>query len=107
VPLHLSGGTLFPQLATKTLIAPVDLIWMHVANELLSDGARAAAIAEDVVLDRAGDADDVNAIVLVETLVFDGHKCLADVPRKRSNRNAAPYLGAYFAYERPVSRKNL
>jgi len=49
---------------------------VHVADELLGDRAGSAALAEDVVLERAGNADDVNAVVLIEPMVFNRNKCL-------------------------------
>ena len=42
------------------------------------------ACAEDLVLERAGDADDVHAVVLVEALVLHGDERLRDVPWQRS-----------------------
>ena len=59
--------------------------------------------AEEVVLDRAGDADNVDAVVLVESLVLDGDERLADVFRKGSDRHARAPLRADFADQRSVA----
>ena len=107
VPLHFARRALLSQLASETRIASINLIRMHVPDELLRDRARAAPVTEDVVLDRAGDADYVNAVVLVETLVFDSDKRLADVLRERPNRDAAPDLGTHLANQRPIASENL
>ena len=84
---------------------------MHVPDELLRDRARAAAMIagdplEDLALDGAGDADQVDAVVLVEALVLDGDERLADVLRQRANRDARARLAPDLADERPVARED-
>jgi hypothetical protein len=75
-PFHLTRGALLAKLPRNRFIAPVDEIGVHVADELLRDCARAARTAEEVVLDRTGDADDVDAVVLIEAVVFYGDERL-------------------------------
>ena len=53
---------------------------------------RAAPVAKNVVLDRAGDSHEVDAVVLIEALVFDRDERLANVSRQGSNRDARSYL---------------
>ena len=91
--LHLSRRSLLAKLASEGHIAPIDDVRMHVAYELLGDRARTTALfAEYATFDRAADADQVNAIVLIESLIFDGDKCLRHIARKRPNRNAQSNL---------------
>ena len=71
---------------------------MHVADELLRDRARAAAVlAHDLSLDRAEHADDVDAVVLVEALIFDRDERLRTYAGKRLERHAGPHLVTDFA----------
>src|SRR6185437_15564986 len=81
-------------------------IRMHVAHELLRDGACTARMPAERVLDRAGEADDVHAVVLVEALILNGDECLTDILRERAKRDARPDLLADLADERAVARKN-
>jgi hypothetical protein len=53
---------------------------VHVADELLRDRARATRVALHGVLQRAGDPDDVDAVVLIKALILDGNERLTDVP---------------------------
>src|SRR5687767_900063 len=72
---HLAGRLLLAELARKAQVSAVDEIGMHVADELLSDRARAAPLlTEDPALDRSGDPDHVNTVVLVEASVLDGNE---------------------------------
>src|SRR5665213_3541396 len=71
VLFHFARGLLLAEFATYALIVPVDDVGVHVADQLLSDCACAAPITHDVVLDRAGDSNQVNTVVLVEALVLD------------------------------------
>ena len=75
VPLHLASRGLLVELARKPSVpltfAPVDEIGMHVPDELLRDGAAAAA-------------------VLVENLPFDDAEDGLRRPRRRARRNAGP-----------------
>ena len=61
---------------------------MHVPDEQLRDRARAAHVAADGVLERARDADEVDAVVLVEALVLDGDERRRHVARQRAERDA-------------------
>ena len=80
---------------------------MHVANELLRDRARPAAVlSEDFALDGAGDADDIDAVVLVEALVLDGDERLRHVRWERFDRHARPKLRPDLADQRAVARKD-
>ncbi len=65
---------------------------MHVADQLLRDGAGASRVAADGVLQRAGDPDEVDAIVLVEPLVLDRDEGLRNVSRKRRKGHVGPEL---------------
>src|SRR5690349_17601215 len=99
VTLHLARRSLLTKLAAKTAIAAVDQRRMHVADELLRDGAGTASLAEDVVLQSAGDPDDINAIVLIEPVIFDGDECLAEVFGQRADRDTGADLLADLADE--------
>ncbi len=79
---------------------------MHVADQLLRDGARAAPVAHDVVLYRASDADEIDAVVLIEALILDRHEGLTDVLRECANRDAGAQLFADLAHQRSVVREN-
>src|SRR5262245_44958890 len=86
-------------------LAPIDDVGVHVPDELLRNGARAAAIlVEDLPLDRAEHSDDVDAVVLVEPLVFNRDEGLADVLRKRANRDVGAHLLPDLADQRSVAR---
>src|SRR5262245_3068653 len=97
--LHLSRRGLLPQLAPETSCASLDDAGVHVADELLRDGARAAPLAEDVVFHRAEHADDVDAVVLIEALILDGDECLRDVLRQRLERDGRAPLATHLANE--------
>src|SRR6185436_6417885 len=81
VLLHFARGGLFAQLATDRDIRAVDDIGMHVPDELLGDRTRAARSAEDVVLDRPGDADEVHAVMLIKAVIFDGDERFRQIGR--------------------------
>src|SRR5581483_4035551 len=87
VPLHLPRGCLFMKLARKTRrpahLAAVDDVRMHVPDELLRDGAAAALSADDLAERRGRGRLDIDAVVLVEALVFGGDERLRHVPRQR------------------------
>ena len=101
--LHVTRRALLAQLAPDRRVAPVDQIRMHVADKLLRDGARTARIAHYRVLHRRRDADQVDAVVLIEALVFDGNERLPDVARQRCDRDARAQLFAEFANDRTVT----
>ena len=108
VLLHLPRGCLLAKLSAEAHVAAIDEIRMHVADELLRDGARSAALlTEDFSLDRAGDADHVHAVVLIETLVLDRDKGLPHVPRQRPDGYARSKLIADFADQGAIARENL
>ena len=58
------------------------------------------------VLQRAGDADDVDAVVLIEALILDGDERLADVPRQRAQRDERALLAPDLADQRAVAREH-
>jgi hypothetical protein len=99
VTLHFTGRGLFAQLPHGAPIGPVDDARVHVAHKLLRDRARTADVPADGVLDGAGYADEVHAIVLVEALVFDGDERLRHVLRQRSQRDVDAILDTDFANE--------
>ena len=55
---------------------------------------------------RAGDADQVDAVVLVEALVLDGDERLPDVLGQRADRDARARLASDLADERAVAREH-
>jgi hypothetical protein len=80
---------------------------VHVPDELLSDRARATApLAEELSLDRAGDADQVDTIMLIETLILDGDEGVREVTRQRSKRDTRAELTAYLTDEGSVTTEN-
>jgi hypothetical protein len=99
VRLHLARRGLLAELARDRLVAAVHEIGMHVAHQLLRDRARAARVAADRVLECAGDADEVDAIMDVEALILDRDEGLADIQRQARERNAGPPLRPDLAEE--------
>src|SRR5882672_846117 len=79
---------------------------MHVAHELLGYRAGSSALAEDVVLEGAGDADDIDSVVLVEAVIFHGNERLRQILRQRTDRYAGADLLTDLADERPIARQN-
>ena len=79
---------------------------MHVADELLRDGARPAALAEDVVLERARDSNDVDSVVLVEAVILDRDERLREVLGQRPDRNAGANLLADLADQGAIAPQN-
>src|ERR1043166_307703 len=82
MPLHLARRRLLAQLARQprraTDLAAVDDVGVQVADELLRDRAGAAPVlAKDLPFDRAEHAEHVDAVVLIEALVFDGDERLS------------------------------
>src|ERR1700680_5341283 len=88
VLFHLARGRLFLELPAEAHGGAVDERGMHVAHQLLRYGARAAALAEDVVLEGAGDADDIHPVVLVEAMIFHGNERLRQILRQCSDGSA-------------------
>src|SRR5260221_5282775 len=81
---------------------------MHVADELLRDRARSTAwLAEYSAFDRAGDADYVDAVVLIEALIFNSDERLRNVSRQRPNGDTRAQLAADITDQRAVARENL
>src|SRR5262249_44208144 len=75
-----------------------------VADELLGNRARAPAIvAGDLSLDGASDTYQVDAVMLIETVVLDGDECLRDVGRKCRQLHVRAVLTADFADEGPIA----
>ncbi len=80
---------------------------MHVPDELLRDGAAAAAVLiEDLALDGAEDGLHIDAVVLVEALVLDRDEGLRNVRRKRRERHARAKFVADLADQRIVAREH-
>ena len=77
--LHVTCGTLFAQLAADRGVTAVDQVRVHVAHQLLRDGARTAGVAHDRVLHRRRHTHQIDAVVLVEALVFDRDEGLTEV----------------------------
>src|SRR4029079_11119875 len=107
VLLHLDLCRLLAKFSRWTWIAAIDDVGVHVADQLLRHGAGSCPVAEDVVLDCAGNAYEIDPVVLVKTLVFDSDERLGHVFRQGSNRYARANLCPDFAHEGTVSRKNL
>jgi hypothetical protein len=49
----------------------------------------------------------VDAVMLVEALIFDGDECLRHILRKEANRDTGPQLLPYLADERAVACEDL
>jgi hypothetical protein len=79
---------------------------MHVPDELLRDGARAARVASYRVLQRAGDTDDIDAVVLIEPLILDRDERLTDVSRQRPQGYERSLLRAELTDQRPIARED-
>ena len=105
-PLHLARRRLLAQLAQRAHVPPIDDVGMHVADELLRDRAGATRIALHRVLQRARDADHVDAVVLIESLILDGDEGLANVARQRAEGDQRSFLAPDFADERAVAREH-
>src|ERR1039457_3844644 len=102
--LHLPRRALLAQLARQRLVAAVDEVRVHVADEQLRDGARAARPTEEIVLDGACDADHVHAVVLVESLVLAGNERFAHILRERADGDARAPFRSDLADEGAVAR---
>lgn len=77
---------------------------MHVADELLRDGAGSAhAAADESVLQRTNHADDIDAVVLVKPMIFDRNEGLGDVVGERGQRHARTHLAPDLADQRSVA----
>src|SRR6187402_3159868 len=96
VALHLARRSLLAELPAEAPVRAVHQRRVHVADELLRDRAGAARAATHGVLERAGNAYQVHAVVLVEALVLYGHEGLRDVFGKRRDRNARAQLDPHF-----------
>ena len=104
VPLHFAGCGLLAQLAADGLVPAVDEVGMQVADELLRDRGCTPRPADDVVLDRTGDADDVDAVVLVEAVVLHRDEGLRHVLRQRLDGDDGAPLPSDLADQRAVAR---
>ena len=101
--LHLARRCLLSQLSAEAQVGAIDQSGMHVANELLRDRARAATLSKNVVLQRAGDADDIDPVVLVEAVVLHGNERLWQILRQRFDRHTGADLLSDLADERSVA----
>ena len=106
VLLHLARGRLLTELSPQAAIGAIDESGVHVADELLRDRTRAPALAENIVLQSPGDADDIHAVVLIEAVVFDRDESLRQIFRQRSDGDAGADLLADLANQRAVAREN-
>jgi len=90
--------------------APDGALWSQEGgfDELLGDGGAAfEAVAEEIVSDGAGDALEGEAGVGVETFVFDGQVCLADVGGEVVEVDGSPIsVGVDFVENLAVSIHN-
>src|SRR5690606_18915763 len=84
-----------------------DLLAEHVPRELLGDRTAAAGLAPDVVQRAAGDPEQVEAVVLVETAVLDRDERLAHVWRERRERDGCTALEEQLGDELPVVAQDL
>src|SRR6185369_3060229 len=108
VALHLPRRLLLAELARDAQIPAVDLVGVHVPDELLRDRARTAAMpardpVEQLALDGAGDADQIHAVVLIEALILYGDERLSDVLGQRADRDARPGFPSHLADERAIA----
>src|SRR5205085_9244474 len=98
--LHLARRGLLAELARETEITPVDDVRMHIADELLRDGARpTATLPKEPSLDRARDADEIDAVVLIEALVLDSDERVLEVTWQRAASDARAELMTDLAYQ--------
>jgi hypothetical protein len=106
-PLHLACRLLLAQLATQAQVTAVDQLGVHVADELLRDRARSTApLTEQFPLHGRCDADDVDAVVLVEALILDGDERRPDVLRQCPDRHARAPLAPGLTDERAVTAED-
>ncbi|MGC4084080.1 MAG: hypothetical protein QM736_18710 [Vicinamibacterales bacterium] len=88
---------------------PLELRQEHVVYELLGERARRrdAAVARDAVDDGAGEANRIDARMVVEAPVFDGQHRVDDVWRQRTERDRSSLLtlGLQRAEERRIERQ--
>src|SRR5258706_8977237 len=79
---------------------------MRGAPDLLGYRAGSSALAEDVALEGAGDAADIDSVVVVEAVSFHGNERLRQILRQRTDRYAGADLLTDLADERPIARQN-
>src|SRR5690606_13624062 len=103
VLLHLAGGRLLAKLAQRAPVGAIDDLRVHVAHELLRNRTRAAGVPEHGILDGAGDAHEVHAVMLVEPLVLYGDERLRNVRWQAGERDADAQLVADFTDEGAVA----
>jgi hypothetical protein len=84
--LDLEGGDEFLHLAVD-VARPPDLVAEHIARQLLCDRGAALRIALQVGHQRAADAGEVDAVVVVEAVVFRGDEGVDDVRRHLRQRH--------------------
>src|SRR4051812_42653246 len=106
VLLHLASGGLLVELPAEAAVGAVDEGRVHVPDELLGDGAGAAPFAEDVVLESTGDADDVDAVVLVEAMILDRDERVRQIRGQRLDRDTGADLLPDLADQRPIARED-
>src|SRR5689334_9182553 len=108
VLFHLARGALLAKLARQTEIAAVDDIGVHIPDELLRNRARAAppSLAEKLPLDGTGDADQIDAVVLIEALILDGDKRVREISGKGPQSDARAELASNLSDQRSISREN-
>src|SRR5688500_6441480 len=104
--LHLARRSLLSHLSPDTSVGAIDDFRMHVADQLLRDRARSAALTENVVLQRPRDPDDIDAVVLKEAVIFDRDERERQIFRERSDRDIGAKLVADLADHRSVAREH-
>ena len=107
VLLHFARRRLFPQLAGQAAVRAVDDVGVHVADQLLRDGAGPARVAAERVLERSRHAHEIDPVMLIETLILDRNKGLGDIARQRTEGDHLAPLQPDLADERTVARVDL
>src|SRR5262245_61981610 len=98
---HFDRGGLLAQFSRGRHVGAIDSVGVHVADELLRNRARTAEVTLHRVFQRARNAHDVDAVMLVEALIFDSDERFTEVFGERSQGNADAPLLADFTEQRP------
>jgi hypothetical protein len=79
---------------------------MHVAHKLLRNRACPTTLTEDVVLERASDADYIDSVMLVEAVILDRDESLGQIFGQRSDGDIGPDLLSDLTNERAIARQH-
>src|SRR5688500_6817050 len=104
--LRLPRRSLLSHLSPNTSVGAIDDFRMHVADQLLGDRARSAPLAEDVVLQRPRDPDDVDTVVLKEAVILDRDESERQVFGECPDVDVVAMFVAYLSDHRSVTREH-